>query len=199
MVSEAIERIIEPESSHAQGMMFIALVGIAVNGYAAWKMSGGKSLNEKVVSWHLLEDVLGWVAVFIVAVVLQFKDIQYLDPLLSLLITTYILWGVIKRLKETLFIFLQGVPEDIDVSEIEAKLLEIEHVKSMHHTHVWSLEGEHHVFSTHVKLEKITDPKQITEVKKASKKALEGYHFTHCTIETELDDENCELDDSRKS
>ena len=106
---------------------------------------------------------------------------------------------MIKRLKETLFIFLQGVPEDIDVSEIEAKLLEIEHVKSMHHTHVWSLEGEHHVFSTHVKLEKITDPKQITEVKKASKKALEGYHFTHCTIETELDDENCELDDSRKS
>jgi cobalt-zinc-cadmium efflux system protein len=56
-----------------------------VNGYAAWKISSGKTLNEKVVSWHLLEDLLGWVAVLIVAIVLHFKDIHYLDPALSCL------------------------------------------------------------------------------------------------------------------
>ncbi|MEZ4688280.1 MAG: cation diffusion facilitator family transporter, partial [Bacteroidia bacterium] len=82
VIQEAIGRIIEPEHSDARGMMVFAIIGIAVNGYAAWKMSGGKSLNEKVVSWHLLEDVLGWVAVLVVAIVLQFKDIHYLDPVL---------------------------------------------------------------------------------------------------------------------
>ncbi len=193
VISEAVERILHPESSNAQGMMIIAIIGMIINGYAAWKLSGGKTLNEKVMTWHLLEDVLGWVAVFIVSVVLQFKDIQYLDPALSLLITAYILWGVIKRLKETLFLFLQGVPDEIDVVEIEFKLQAIDHVHSLHHTHVWSLEGEHHVFSTHLKLENITEFKQVLEVKRQVKELLKNYHFTHYTIETEMDGENCDL------
>lgn len=196
VITEAVGRILEPEHSNAQGMLIIAIIGIVVNGYAAWKMSGGKSLNEKVVSWHLLEDVLGWVAVFIVAVVLTFKDIPYLDPALSLLITAYILWGVVKRLKETLFVFLQGVPADVDVVEIELKLLEIEHVKSLHDIHVWSLEGEHHVFSTHLELEEISEFNQIVEVKKSAKEVLKKYHFRHYTIETELDGESCDLSNS---
>ncbi|MDG1330979.1 MAG: cation diffusion facilitator family transporter [Crocinitomicaceae bacterium] len=195
VIYEAVGRFVEPEHSDGQGMMFIAIIGIAVNGYAAWKLSGGKSLNEKVISWHLLEDVLGWVAVFIVAVVLQFKDIQYLDPALSLLITAYILWGVMKRLKETLYLFLQGVPADVDVVQIKMKLLAIDHVKSLHHTHVWSLEGEHHVFTTHLKLENIAEFNQIVEAKKAAKEILKEYHFTHYTIETELDGESCDLCD----
>ncbi|MEZ4948541.1 MAG: cation diffusion facilitator family transporter [Saprospiraceae bacterium] len=107
IIKEAIERIISPESTDANGMLWFAIVGVLVNGYAAWKLSSGKTMNERVVSWHLLEDVLGWVAVLIVAIVLQFKDIQYLDPALSLLITLYILWNVVIRLKETLFLFLR--------------------------------------------------------------------------------------------
>lgn len=193
VISEAVERILHPESSDASGMMIIAIIGMAVNGYAAWKLSGGKTLNEKVMTWHLLEDVLGWMAVFVVSVVLQFKDIQYLDPALSLLITSYILWGVIKRLKETLFIFLQGVPADVDVVEITLKLKAIDHVQSLHHTHVWSLEGEHHVFTTHLKLEKIDNFNQVLEVKRRAKEVLKEYHFTHYTIETEMDGEICAL------
>ncbi len=193
VIYEAVGRILEPEHSDAGGMMIFAIVGIAVNGYAAWKMGGGKSLNEKVVSWHLLEDVLGWVAVFIVAVILQFKDIHYLDPALSLLITAYILWGVVKRLKETLFVFLQGIPKDVDLIKIEKELTEIENVQSLHHTHIWSLEGEHHVFTTHLKLEQISGFNQISEVKKAAKNILKHYPFKHYTIETELDEETCNL------
>ena len=174
-------------------MFYFAVIGVLVNGYAAWKMSGGKTLNEKVVSWHLLEDVLGWVAVMIVAIVLNFKDIPFLDPALSLLITAYILWGVIGRLKETLYVFLQGVPKEIDLVKIEKELLSIDHVQSLHHTHIWSLEGEHHVFSTHLKLERISSFGKLMEVKNEAKAHLEKYHFKHFTIETELDTENCEL------
>ena len=125
VINEAIGRILNPEHTDAQGMMIFAIIGVFVNGYAAWKLSGGKSMNEKVASWHLLEDVLGWVAVLVVAIILNFKDIHYLDPALSLLITIYILWNVIKRLKETLFIFLQGVPKDIDVNQIKSQIFNI--------------------------------------------------------------------------
>ncbi|HKK76715.1 MAG TPA: cation diffusion facilitator family transporter [Saprospiraceae bacterium] len=193
IISEAVGRLMEPEHADASGMLIFAIVGIAVNGYAAWKMSSGKSLNERVVSWHLLEDVLGWVAVAVVAIVLHFTDNHYLDPVLSLLITLYILWGVIKRLKETLFVFLQGVPKDIDLESIKRAIRQVDKVQSLHHTHVWSLEGEHHVFTTHVKLEGITDFEEIMEAKRAIKAIISNYAFQHYTIETELDDETCEL------
>lgn len=194
VIYEAVGRLFEPEHSDADGMIIFALIGVAVNGYAAYKLSSGKTMNEKVVSWHLLEDVLGWVAVLVVAIILKFEDIHYLDPALSLVITMYILWNVVKRLKETLFIFLQGVPKEIDLVEIKSRLLKIDKVASIHHTHVWSLEGEHHVFTAHIKLQYITDFKEIVAVKKEVKNILKEYSFEHYTIETELDDETCELE-----
>ena len=193
VIYEAVGRILEPEHSDAQGMIIFAIVGVLVNGYAAWKMSGGQSLNERVVSWHLLEDVLGWVAVLVVAIVLSFQDIHYLDPALSLLITAYILWNVIQRLRETLFIFLQGVPNDVSLSEIEEKLRTIDHVDSIHHTHVWLLDGEHHVLTSHLKLKNIDDFAQVLAVKKQARELLRGYPFSHHTLETELDSETCRL------
>ena len=50
---------------HTEGMIVLALLGVAVNGLAAYKLSGGKTLNERVLNWHLLEDVLGWIAVLL--------------------------------------------------------------------------------------------------------------------------------------
>ena len=194
VLKEAIERILTPEPTNAKGMLIFAIIGIIVNGYAAWKLSSGKSLNEKVVSWHLLEDVLGWVAIFIGAMVLMFWDVPFLDPALSLLITMYILWNVIQRLKETLYLFLQGVPTDIHIHEIESKLLAIDNVQSIHHTHIWSLDGEHHVFTTHLKLEVVNDCNEILKIKQFAKDVLQNYSFEHYTIETELNDEDCGLD-----
>ncbi|WBL21160.1 cation diffusion facilitator family transporter [Zunongwangia sp. HRR-M8] len=198
VISEAVGRLFDPQPSDAQGMIVFAIIGVLVNGYAAWKLSGGSSLNEKTVSWHLLEDVLGWVAVLIVAIVLKFTDNQYLDPALSLLITLYILYNVIIRLKETLYIFLQGVPKEINPEKIKEDILKINNIDSLHHMHVWSLEGEHHVFTSHIKLKNITCFQELFEVKKQIKNLLKKYHFDHYTIETELDNETCELISSEK-
>lgn len=191
IISEAVERIINPEQSNAQGMFLFALVGISVNGYAAWRLSTGKTMNERVISWHLIEDVLGWVAILIVSIILLFKDIPYLDPALSLAITFYILWNVFKRLKETVFLFLQGTPLDVDVDKIEEELKNIPGVSSVHNTHVWSLEGEQHVFTTHLKLQPIENLAALLAIKHKVKHLMENYPFKHYTIETELIDEPC--------
>jgi len=198
VVKEAIGRILNPESSDATGMLIFAIVGVLVNGYAAWKMSKGKTLNERVISWHLVEDVLGWVAILIVSIVLHFKDIPYLDPALSLLITIYILWNVVKRLKETLVIFLQGQPTDVDSELIEKEILTIQHVESIHHTHIWSLDGEHHVFTTHLKLGPIRDLNEMLSIKNQVKEIMKKYPFEHYTIETEIDSELCGLEGNKE-
>jgi cobalt-zinc-cadmium efflux system protein len=196
VITEAVGRILEPEHTDAKGMIFFAVIGVLVNGYAAWKLSGGKTMNEKVASWHLVEDVLGWVAVLVVAIILNFKDIHYLDPALSLLITIYILWNVIIRLKQTLFIFLQGVPEELDINEIESKILNIDFVNSIHHMHIWSLEGEHNVFTAHIKIDDNSNLNNFKKVKSDVKDILKEYKFEHYTVEVEFNDENCDLDDN---
>nr|WP_262987297.1 cation diffusion facilitator family transporter [Lishizhenia tianjinensis] len=193
VIKEAAERIFEPEPSNATGMLVFALVGIAVNGYAAWKVGRGKTLNERVVSWHLLEDVLGWVAILVLSLILQFTDAYYLDPILSLFITLFILWGVFKRLKETLYIFLQGSPKGMDVDEIKNQILQVEAVKNLHHTHIWTLEGEAYVFTTHIALNPSLNQTQILLVKKEIKNKLKPYNFKHITLEIELEVDSCSL------
>jgi cobalt-zinc-cadmium efflux system protein len=198
VIKEAIGRIINPEFSNATGMLIFAIIGVLVNGYAAWKLSKGKTLNERVISWHLVEDVLGWVAILVVSIVLHFKDIPFLDPALSLLITVYILWNVVQRLKETLVLFLQGEPRDVDRESIEREILSIEHVQSIHHTHIWSLDGEHHVFTTHLKLKPIGGLEEMLEVKNQVKEIMKKYPFEHYTVETEIDSESCGLENKHE-
>lgn len=193
VIIEAVKRLIHPEPSDAQGMLIFAIIGIAVNSYAAFKLSHGTSLNERVVSWHLIEDVLGWVAVLIVSIVMMFTDAPYLDPALSLGITLFILYNVVKRLRETFVILLQGTPEDIDPEKIKMEILQVENVASLHHMNIWTLEGEHHVFTAHIKLGKTVSFGEMLNAKRKVKEVLKKYPFSHYTIEVEMSDESCEL------
>lgn len=193
---EAIERIIHPEAADPDSMIWFAILGVTINGYAAWKVNKGQSLNEKVISWHLLEDVLGWVAVLIAAIVLKFKYIPWLDPALSIAIMLYILYGVAKRLRETIHLFLQGVPKNIDIEGIKNEIHAIDGIASTHHTHIWSLEGEHHVFSAHVKLEGNLKLDEILIIKQKVKHILKQKGFEHYTLETEIEGEKCDFDTS---
>jgi cobalt-zinc-cadmium efflux system protein len=124
VISEAIQRLSNPQPSNAQGMLVFALVGIAVNGYAALRTSHGNNLNSQVISWHMLEDVLGWAAVLVVSIVLliQKQPALILDPLLSLAVTAIVLFNVIKNLKKTLTLFLQGVPDSVNINAIEEEI-----------------------------------------------------------------------------
>ncbi|WP_180159880.1 cation diffusion facilitator family transporter, partial [Acinetobacter sp. YH12062] len=99
---EAIPKLSNPEMPVVEGMLGLAILGVAVNGYAVLKLKAGETLNEKVLTWHLLEDVLGWVAVLIVSIVLLFAELPILDPLLSIGFTLFILFNVFKNLKSTL-------------------------------------------------------------------------------------------------
>ena len=99
VLKESIERLISPEPCNAEGMMALGVLGVLFNGAAVLKLKKGHSENERVVMLHLLEDVLGWVAILIGAVVMYFADVPILDPILSISIACYILYGASKNLK----------------------------------------------------------------------------------------------------
>ena len=108
--SKAIPRLLNPVHPNVHGMLIFAIVGLAINFGAIYFLRKGSSLNEKVVTWHLMDDLLGWFAVLVVSIVMLIWDLHILDPILSIVLTLYFLWNVLQLLKQTLQVFLQGVP-----------------------------------------------------------------------------------------
>src|SRR5690606_23169758 len=152
VLREALSRLQNPQMPIAEGMLGMAVFGIVVNGFAAWKLREGRSLNEKVLNWHLLEDLLGWVAVLLVSVLLLFVDWPILDPLLAVVFTGFILLNVWRNLKTTLRLFFQAAPEARLTCRIHEQLIGLPAVAGIHHEHCWSLDGEHHVYTAHLVL-----------------------------------------------
>ena len=188
---EAIPRLSNPEMPMAEGMLGLALLGVAVNGYAVFKLKAGKTLNEKVLTWHLLEDVLGWVAVLIVSIVLLFVDLPILDPLLSIGFTLFILFNVLKNLKTTLALFLQATPDEEVQNNIEKAIKAIPEIIGIHHMHFWSLDGESHVLTAHLELAHNFEVDKLIRLKQQVAKELSSYNLSHTTIEFEFPQETC--------
>ena len=195
ILTKAIPELFNPEETNVEGMLYLAILGIIVNGAAVFKLRKGESLNEKVVSLHLLEDVLGWVAVLIGSIIMLNFDAPFIDPLLSVLISLFVLYNVYKNLKKSLLVVMQGIPSDVSIDKIRKKLEVIDEIKDVHDCHVWSLDGNYHIMSIHIRLKEDFRLSELSEIKKKARNELKDESVNHITIETESIDENCELDD----
>ncbi|RKF03719.1 cobalt-zinc-cadmium efflux system protein [Tenacibaculum lutimaris] len=196
IIKEAIPRIITPESADAKGMMWLAVLGIVVNGAAVFKLKKGTSINERVVSLHLLEDVLGWVVVLLASIVMQFWDVPVLDPVLSIAIAGFVLFNVYRNIKESLRIILQGTPEGISVDDIKKNLLSLNEVEGVHDCHLWTMDGEYNVFTAHLILKESSFSwDEATQIKQKVKKLLhDEFHLEHITLELEISAHECEYE-----
>jgi len=192
ILTEAIPRLFDPATPDAQGMIYLAIGGILANGLAAYKLHGGHSLNERAVYLHLLEDVLGWVATLIAALIMLYQDWPIVDSLLAIFISLFILFNVYKNLKKALKIILQGTPEEINPKRIDELLRAIPKVISTHDCHIWSMDGQYHILSIHLVVEKYNELQELSEIKQKAKDLLKKEHIDHATIEFETEDEKCD-------
>ena len=191
---KSIERLQNPQLPHLPGMLGFAVLGVVVNGYAAWRLSRGRTLNERVVSWHLVEDVLGWVAVLVGSVAMMIFKVPHIDPILSLAFSAFIIWSVSRQFVKTLRLFMQGMPDDLDQETLKKDLLSLKEVKKIHDMHVWSLDGVSHVLTVHVVVEKSLGVADCIDLKRIIRERLQAFGKIHATIEIEWLDEVCSLE-----
>ena len=185
IIFQAIPRFFNPETVNASGMVGIAVIGIIFNGAGFFLLKKGESLNEKVLSWHLLEDVLGWVGILVGGVIIYFWKFYLLDPILTVGLTAFILYNVTKNLREAINILMQGVPKHINLEAVKKDLTAIKGVIGIHDIHIWSLEGETDVFTAHVVLDDEALKNKPEQTKETIKETLLKHHIEHSTIEIE--------------
>ena len=179
-----ITKLFHPQAVNDEGILWLGIIAISVNVIASLVVRKGKTKNESILSLHFLEDTLGWVAVILMAIVLRFTDWYILDPLLSLVISIFILSKAIPRFWSTLKIFLDAVPEGVDIKQVKSDLEQLDHVASLNQLNLWTMDGLEKNAIVHVCLKKV---EHMEVCKEAIRAMLKDYGFQNITIEVDAD------------
>ncbi|MBQ3499001.1 MAG: cation transporter [Clostridia bacterium] len=180
VIYNAVKRIINPVEIDYKGMIILAVVGVAVNLAAALFTHSHDSLNHKAVSLHMFEDVLGWLAVLVGAVIMKITDFSLIDPILSICVSVFILIHAVKHLIPALNIFLEKAPDSIDSDTVRRHVMSIEGVSDVSDIRVWSLDENTVCATMHI----ITDS-DPSEIKSAVRRKLFNIGIYFTTLESE--------------
>lgn len=184
VILENMVKLFHPQPVNEEGLLWLGIIAISVNVLASLVIRKGQTKNESILSLHFLEDTLGWVAVILMAIVLRFTDWYILDPLLSLAISFFILSKAIPRFWSTLRIFLDAVPEGVNIQKIKADLAELDHVASINQLNLWTMDGLEKNAIVHVCLEHV---KHMEVCKESIRTLLKESGFQNITIEVDED------------
>ena len=179
-----ITKLFHPQPVNDEGILWLGIIAVSINVLASLVVRKGKTKNESILSLHFLEDTLGWVAVILMAIVLRFTDWYILDPLLSLVISIFILSKAIPRFLSTLKIFLDAVPEGVDIKQVKSDLEQLDHVTSINQLNLWTMDGLEKNAIVHVCLKEI---EQMELCKESIRSKLKDCGFQNITIEIDAD------------
>ena len=184
VILENIAKIFHPQSVNDEGIFWLGIIAITINVLASLVIRKGQTKNESILSLHFLEDTLGWVAVILMAIVLRFTDWYILDPLLSIAISFFILSKALPRFWSTLKIFLDAVPEGVDIQKIKTDLAELDHVASINQLNLWTMDGLEKNAIVHVCLKEM---EHMETCKESIRIFLKDCGFQNITIEVDVD------------
>ena len=184
VILENITKLFHPQPVNDEGILWLGIIAVSINVLASLVVRKRKTKNESILSLHFLEDTLGWVAVILMAIVLRFSDWYILDPLLSLVISIFILSKAIPRFWSTLKIFLDAVPEGVDIQQVKSDLEQLDHVASINQLNLWTMDGLEKNAIVHVCLKKV---EHMEVCKEAIRTLLKDCGFQNVTIEVDED------------
>ena len=184
VILENITKMFHPQPVNDKGILWLGIIAVTINVLASLVVRKGKTKNESILSLHFLEDTLGWLAVILMAIILRFTDWYILDPLLSLVISFFILSKAIPCFWSTLKIFLDAVPEGVDIKQVKSRLEQLDYVASVNQLNLWTMDGLEKNAIIHVCLKKV---EHMEVCKEAIRAMLKDYGFQNITIEVDAD------------
>jgi cobalt-zinc-cadmium efflux system protein len=189
LMYESYERFTNPQEVKSIPMLLVATIGLLANLAGVFLLKDFKSgnINIKAAYLHLIGDTLSSVAVIVGGLLIYFYEIHWIDPLITVLISLYIIRETYHVLAETYNILMQAVPPWLDLSEVEQKINGIEGVKSIHHVHVWSLTDNVVHFEGHLELDHDLKVSEAQSIYEEAKRILDQeFGIRHTTLQLEV-------------
>ena len=186
---EAFKRFNSPQEINSNLVIWLAVLGIAVNGFSVLllKKDANHNLNMKAAYLHLLTDMLTSVAVLIGGLLMKYYQIYWVDALLTLLISVYLIYISWDILVASLKILMLFAPEHIKIEDVENEIIKIKEVKNIHHVHIWQLNDYDCHFEAHIEFIKdvsLSDFDLVCE--KVEHILAEKFHIFHSTLQPEF-------------
>jgi cobalt-zinc-cadmium efflux system protein len=189
LVIAAIHRFTVPVTVKPDLMMVVAAAGVVMNGAIAgllWRFS--RDVNIRSVFLHMLGDTISTAAVIVGGFLIRLTGVQWIDPLLSLLIAAMILWSSWSIIRETLHILLEGTPRSIDLTEIRSAMQAVDGVVGVHDLHVWSLTAQSHALASHVQVIEMPLTECEAVLERLNHQLRDHFGIHHTTIQLEVTD-----------
>ena len=189
LFKESYDRFVSPLKITGSLMIIVASVGLVANLIGTWLLKKGSrdNINIRSAYIHLLGDAISSMAVVIGGVCITFFKIYWLDPLLTVLISIYILYESIDIVKIAINVLMMGTPEHVDIEIIQKEVEKIPGVKNIHHVHIWRLNEQMIHFEAHVDVEDMLLSQTTALSNRIEEELIYHHGIHHVTLQFEAD------------
>lgn len=185
---KAVERFYTPIVIESNLVIGLAILGILVNGFSVLllKKDAEHNLNMKSAYIHLMADMLTSVAVLIGGLLMKYYQIYWIDGVLTLIISIYLIKMSWKIFIESLQILMLFAPKNIVVEKVVEELCKIEAIKNIHHVHIWQLNDQDAYFEAHIEFKKDIKISDFDVICKQIEVILhDKFNINHCNLQPE--------------
>lgn len=183
IVWQAVDRLRDPPSVEAGGLLAVATIGLLANLVALAVLRGSMSVNIRAARLHVLSDLGGSVAAVAAGLITALTGWDRADPLLSLAIVALVVFGAVLLLRETAGILMARVPADIDLPALTEQLQALDGVVDTHDVHCWTITSGFVAFACHLQLTPTAEPDAVLAA--ASDLLRTRWNIDHITIQPE--------------
>jgi cobalt-zinc-cadmium efflux system protein len=186
---EAYKRFVSPPQVDAPLLIGVGIVAFFVNAGTAWLVHRGSEsdLNLRSTFLHLMGDVMSTLGAVAAGIVIYFTELNWLDPLVSVLIGLLILWNAWGILRQTIHILLESAPENVDVETMLAEIRNVDGVLGVHDLHIWSINENLRALSAHVVTADISIRAGASIQRNLNHIFMRKYNIQHATLQLECE------------
>jgi cobalt-zinc-cadmium efflux system protein len=193
LIYGAIERLINPHEIESELVIWLALLGIIVNGGSVLllKKDANKNLNMKSAYLHLLTDMMASVAVLVGGLLMNFYGWFWVDSVMTILIAIYLIIVGVDLLKKATKMLMLFTPDEINIKELVREVHKIKGVNKLHHIHVWHLNEDELHLEAHLDCSEDIKMSAFNDLlHKIEKVLLEKFGINHINIQPEFKKED---------
>ena len=152
LMKEAVERLMNPQEIESNLVIWLALIAIVGNGFSVLllKKDADHNMNMKSAYLHLLTDMMASVAVLIGGILMKYFQVYWVDAILTMIISIYLIYMGYDLLKESTKVLMLFTPKSVVIQEIVESICTIDQVKNVHHVHIWQLNEEEVHMEAHI-------------------------------------------------